>query len=163
MPVTGDRPSPLPTPRTDFARSSGILPNPQDRGDMGAIPIRLDLTVEKLLWLALFVIAALTRLWDLGYRTQHHDESIHTTFSWKFATGETPYVHNPLSHGPFLFHANALIYDLFGANDTTSRLLPAVAGIAIVMTPWLLRDRRLLGRWGALAAGTFLLFSPTFL
>ncbi len=163
MPVTGDRPSPSSTPRTGFDRSTGILPAVQDRGDMGAIAIRLDLSVEKLLWLALFVIAALTRLWDLGYRTQHHDESIHTTFSWKFATGETPYVHNPLSHGPFLFHANALIYDLFGANDATSRLLPAIAGIAIVMTPWLLRDHRLLGRWGALAAATFLLFSPTFL
>jgi predicted membrane-bound mannosyltransferase len=163
--VTGDRPSPPPTQPTGAARfrSTGILPTARARGDMGAIAIRLDLTTERLLWLALFVVAALTRLWDLGSRTQHHDESIHTTFSWKFATGETPYVHNPLSHGPFLFHANALIYDLFGANDATSRLLPAVAGIAIVMAPWLLRDRRLLGRWGALAAGTFLLFSPTFL
>jgi predicted membrane-bound mannosyltransferase len=163
MPVTGDRPSPRPTSPTGTDRSTGINPTARDRGDMGAIALRLDLSVEKALWLALFLLAALTRLWDLGYRTQHHDESIHTTFSWKFATGETPYVHNPLSHGPFLFHANALIYDLFGANDATSRLLPAITGIAIVMTPWLLRDRRLLGRWGALAAGTFLLFSPSFL
>jgi predicted membrane-bound mannosyltransferase len=130
---------------------------------MSATAIRFDLNVERLLWIALFVFAALTRLWDLAYRTQHHDESIHTTFSWKFATGETPYVHNPLSHGPFLFHANALIYELFGASDATSRLLPALTGIAIVMTPWLLRDRHLLGRWGALAAGTFLLVSPSFL
>lgn len=160
MPVTGDRPSHLP-PGPD--RSTGIIPTARTRGDMNAIAIRFDLTVEKLIWLALFVIATLTRLWDLGYRTQHHDESIHTTFSWKFATGETPYVHNPLSHGPFLFHANALIYELFGANDATSRLLPGIAGIAIVMTPWLLRDRRLLGRWGAIAAAAFLLFSPTFL
>jgi len=64
---------------------------------------------------------------------------------------------------PVPFHANALIYQLFGANDATSRILPAVAGIAVVMAPWLLRDQRLLGRWGALAAGTFLLFSPSFL
>jgi predicted membrane-bound mannosyltransferase len=130
---------------------------------MGAIAIRFNLTVERTLWLLLLVLAALTRLWDLGYRTQHHDESIHTVFAWKFATGEQPYVHNPLSHGPFLFHANALIYQLFGGTDATSRLLPALAGIAIVMTPWLLRDRAFLGRWGALGAGTLLLFSPVFL
>lgn len=163
LPVTGHRPSPPATPPTGTDRSTGIIPTAQACGDMGAIAIQLDLTFEKALWLVLLVIAALTRLWNLGYRTEHHDESIHTTFAWTFATGETPYVHNPLSHGPFLFHANALIYELFGANDATSRLLPAITGIAIVMTPWLLRDRRLLGRWGALAAGTFLLFSPSFL
>jgi predicted membrane-bound mannosyltransferase len=132
-------------------------------GDLSAPAFRLYLSLERFLWIALIAIAAMTRLWDLEYRTQHHDESIHTTFSWKFATGETPYIHNPLSHGPFLFHANALIYQLFGANDATSRLLPAIVGIAIVATPWLLRDRAFLGRWGALAAGAFLLFSPSFL
>jgi predicted membrane-bound mannosyltransferase len=31
------------------------------------------------------------------------------------------------------------------------------------MAPWMLRHRDLLGRWGALAAGTFLLFSPSYL
>ncbi|HEV2129147.1 MAG TPA: flippase activity-associated protein Agl23 [Thermomicrobiales bacterium] len=131
--------------------------------DLSAPAFRISLTIEHLLWLGLLVIAALTRFWDLGYRTQHHDESIHTTFSWDFATGEAPYVHNPLSHGPFLFHANALIYQLFGGTDATSRFLPALTGVVIVMTPWLLRHRAFLGRWGALATGVFLLFSPAFL
>lgn len=130
---------------------------------MSAIAFRFNLSLERLLWLLLLATAAGTRLWDLAYRTQHHDESIHTTFAWKFAMGEAPYVHDPLSHGPFLFHANALVYLLLGGSDATSRLLPALTGVAIIATPLLLRDRFFLGRWGALAVGAFLLFSPSFL
>ena len=121
------------------------------------------LTVERVLWAVLIVIAIWTRFWDLGYRAQHHDESLHSYYSGLFATGDRLYVHHPLMHGPFLFHANALVYRLFGDNDTTSRLIPAVFGVAIVWMPWLLRSKSLLGRWGALAAGYMLLISPAML
>lgn len=144
-------------------RLPSLAPSPDRSGAMDAAAFCINLTVERLLWLVLIVAAVVTRFWDLEYRTQHHDESIHTVFSWEFAVGDNPYVHNPLSHGPFLFHANALIYQLFGATDATSRFLPALVGVAIVATPWLLRDRAFLGRWGALAVGAFLLLSPSFL
>lgn len=120
-------------------------------------------TIEHALWAILILIAVWTRFWDLGYRAQHHDESLHSYYSWLFATGDRLYVHHPLMHGPFLFHANALIYKLFGDNDTTSRLIPAMFGVAIVWMPWLLRSKSLLGRWGALAAGYMLLISPAML
>ncbi len=121
------------------------------------------LTIEGLLWAVLLIVTAWTRFWDLGSRTMHHDESLHVYYSWQFATGGIPYVHDPLMHGPFLFHANALIYQLFGATNTTSRLLPALVGVLIVAAPWLLRDRAFLGRWGALATGFMLFVSPSFL
>lgn len=121
------------------------------------------LTLERILWAVLILVAIWTRFWDLGYRAQHHDESLHSYYSWLFATGDRLYVHHPLMHGPFLFHANALIYKLFGHSDTTSRLVPAAFGVAIVAMPWLLRSRALLGRWGALAAGFMLLISPSML
>jgi predicted membrane-bound mannosyltransferase len=121
------------------------------------------MSVESLIWIILVVAAFATRFWNLEYRTLHHDESIHTYYSWFFATGEIPYVHNPLSHGPFLFHANALVYFLFGDSDATSRFLPALAGVLLVGGPWLLRGSRFLGRYGALAAGFMLLISPSFL
>lgn len=143
-----------------FGRFAAVGPS---SGSLHTPALRLHLSLERLLWAILIVVAALTRLWDLGYRTQHHDESIHTVFAWKFSTAESLYVHNPLSHGPFLFHLNALVYQLFGGSDATSRLAPALAGVAIVWVPWLLRDRQQLGRWGALATSTFLLVSPTFL
>lgn len=121
------------------------------------------ITLEQLLWGVLILAAILTRYWDLGYRALHHDESLHAYYSWRFSTGDIPYEHNPLMHGPFLFHANALIYLLFGVSDASSRYLPAATGVALVWLPWLLRGRRFLGPWGALAAGFMLLISPSFL
>lgn len=73
-------------------------------------PIRvpLNITLEGLLYVVILLAAALTRFWDLGSRALHHDESLHAYFSWLLATGQN-YVHDPLMHGPFLFHFNALI------------------------------------------------------
>lgn len=122
-----------------------------------------SIKVEHVLWAVLILVAIWTRFWDLGYRAQHHDESLHSYYSWLFATGDQLYVHHPLMHGPFLFHANALIYKLFGDSDTTSRLIPALFGVVIVALPWLLRSKALLGRWGALAASFMLLISPSML
>jgi predicted membrane-bound mannosyltransferase len=142
----------------------------RDEGTAASVPARLanavaerGITVEQLLWIALLLAAIATRFWNLDYRTLHHDEGIHTYYSWFFSTGETPYRHDPLSHGPFLFHANALVYFLFGGTDATSRFMPALVGVLIVGAPWLLRSRRFLGRWGALAAGFMFLISPSFL
>lgn len=123
--------------------------------------LRQNATVESFLWVLLLLLAAISRLYDLGSRTLHHDESIHTHFSW-LLSDQGVYTHNPLSHGPFLFHANALIYTLLGASDVTSRVLPAITGILIVGMPWLLRGDRFLGRWGALTTSFLLLVSPTF-
>ena len=121
------------------------------------------ISIESFIWILLLIAAIVTRFWNLEFRTLHHDESIHTYYSWFFAAGEIPYRHDPLSHGPFLFHANALIYFLFGDSDATSRFLPALAGVLIVGAPWMLRGSRFLGRWGAMAAGFMLLISPAFL
>ncbi|HYO30196.1 MAG TPA: flippase activity-associated protein Agl23, partial [Thermomicrobiales bacterium] len=119
-------------------------------------------TVESGLYLLFIALAALTRFWDLGSRALHHDESLHAYFSWLFATGQG-YTHDPLMHGPFLFHANALVYLLFGATDASSRFMPALCGTILVGLPWFLRGRRHLGRWGALAASFALLVSPALL
>ncbi len=119
-------------------------------------------TVEQIAYFLIFVAAILTRFWDLGSRALHHDESEHAYYSWIYAIGGG-YTHDPLLHGPFLFHANALITLLFGATDATARFMPAATGVAIVMLPWLLRGPKHLGRWGALSASVFLLFSPSIL
>lgn len=134
-----------PTPRTGVPR--GLRPR---------------WTMETALYGLLLLAAAVTRFWDLGSRTLHHDESLHAYYSWLFASGDG-YVHDPLMHGPFLFHANALVYLLFGASDTTSRIMPALFGTVLVGLPWFLRGPRHLGRWGALAASVMLLVSPSLL
>ena len=118
--------------------------------------------LETVLFLGLVALAVLTRFWDLGSRALHHDESLHTYYSWLFAT-DGRYVHDPLMHGPFLFHANALVYLLLGDSDATSRYMPALFGTVLVGLPYLLRGPRLLGRWGALAASALFLVSPSLL
>ena len=121
-----------------------------------------SISLETACYALIFMLAILTRFWDLGSRALHHDESLHSYYSWVFAEGGG-YRHDPLMHGPFLFHANALAYLLFGTTDYVSRVMPAVAGVIIVMLPWLLRGRQQLGQWGALTASVLLLISPSIL
>ena len=118
----------------------------------------LNLDVEKLLYLILIVAAILTRFVALGDRAMSHDESLHTYYSWNLYKGGG-FSHTPLMHGPFLFHINALIYSLFGADDFTARISVAVFGVALVALPYFMR--RWLGRLGGLIASFMLLISPS--
>ncbi len=60
----------------------------------------------KLLGILIVFFALLIRLFDLGDRVFHHDESVHASFTLKLLeTGQ--YKYNPAYHGPFLFHTTA--------------------------------------------------------
>jgi uncharacterized protein (TIGR03663 family) len=120
----------------------------------------LKLNWEKAIYLAIFLLAVVSRFWDLGARAMSHDESLHALYSYYLYNG-AGYTHNPMMHGPFLFHANALVYFLFGDNDFTARIVPALFGVFMVMSPLLLR--RWLGRLGAIITSILLLVSPSLL
>jgi uncharacterized protein (TIGR03663 family) len=115
---------------------------------------------EKAIYLVIFLLAVVSRFWDLGARAMSHDESLHALYAYYLYDG-SGYVHNPMMHGTFLFHANALIYFLFGDNDFTARIIPALFGVFLVMSPLLLR--RWLGRNGAIITSILLLISPSVL
>ena len=126
-------------------------------GVLGAVGIRLW---EAVAYGILLVVAAAMRLWDLGQRAVHHDESLHSFYSWQLANGQG-FTHDPLMHGPLQFEANAAIFFIFGDSDYTSRLLYAIAGTALVILPLLFRTR--LGTLGALFTSVMLAFSPALL
>ncbi|MHB8577582.1 MAG: flippase activity-associated protein Agl23, partial [Dehalococcoidia bacterium] len=130
------------------------------RGLDRVLALELHLTAEFWLYTALIVVVLVMRFADLGTRALHHDESLHATYSWYLATGRG-YIHDPLMHGPFLFHITALVYLLFGASDASARYAPALLGSAVVLMPLLLRPW--LGRVGAFAAALFIAFSPSLL
>ncbi|MDP9370316.1 MAG: TIGR03663 family protein [Chloroflexota bacterium] len=163
------RPAPLlpngePHPSGDLQERTSD-PGPEslpERGIPSGRGITGRISVETTLYGVFILLAVVTRFWDLGSRTLHHDESLHAYYSWLLATGQG-YVHNPLMHGPFLFHANALVYLLFGDSDASSRFMPALFGVVLVGLPFLLRGPLHLGRWGALAASALFLISPSFL
>src|SRR5262249_18479175 len=123
-------------------------------------PTRFVFTLEHFAYLGLFALALLTHLWGLGDRALHHDETLHAAYSWRLYMGQG-FEHDPLLHGPFLYHIVALMYFLFGDNDFTARLSVALFGSVLVVMPFLIR--RELGRGAALLASAYLLLSPAFL
>jgi len=131
-------------------------------------------------FLGIILLGAILRFWGLGDRPLHHDESLHAYFSlqlmhnlanWQSCFNHTIscYTYDPLLHGPFQFHAIALMYKLsqmlgapdHGVNTTTARLAAAISGSVIVGLPYLLRDY--LGRTTAFLACFLLAISPSML
>jgi len=115
---------------------------------------------EKIAYTVIFFAAVLTRFWDLGARVMSHDESLHTRFAWNLYQGDG-FAHTPLMHGPLLFHATAFFYLLFGDNDFTARIYPALLGVVLVMTPWFMQ--KWIGKVGAIATSVLFLLSPMLL
>jgi predicted membrane-bound mannosyltransferase/DNA-binding beta-propeller fold protein YncE len=140
----------------EFSARSESVAHPVNRWLTGRIPLNWEFWV----YLVILILAIFTRFYILGDRTMSHDESLHTKFSWDlYSTGI--FQHTPLMHGPILFHMTALNYFLFGDNDFTARIYPAVLGVLMVMFPLLMR--RWLGTWGAILASIMLLVSPLIL
>jgi uncharacterized protein (TIGR03663 family) len=111
-------------------------------------------------YVLLVAVALVLRLWDLGDRPFHHDESQDAYFSWIFFT-QGDYEYNPLLHGPLRFYLTAAMYAVFGDSDFTARLAPALMGTLMVPLPYLLRAQ--LGRVAAFATALLLAFGPTYL
>ena len=112
---------------------------------------------EKTLYLLLIVAAFVTRFYDLGVRVMSHDESLHTEYSWYLYQGRG-YIHSPMMHGPLKFEVTAFTYWLLGDTDFTSRIPPALMGVATVALMYFFR--KWLGRAGALVASLLALISP---
>jgi uncharacterized protein (TIGR03663 family) len=112
----------------------------------------------KILGLLIILFALSLRLFELGERVFHHDESIHASFTLKLLeNGE--YSYNPAYHGPFLFHSTALVFHFLGINDTTARLVPVLFGVAAILLLFLLKKE--LGKRGVLWSAYLLAFSPS--
>src|SRR5512144_2354649 len=117
----------------------------------------MSINWEIVLFVVIFLLGIVTRFWDLPYRAYNHDESIHTDWSWNLYTGRG-YQHNPIYHGPLLYHLTALTFFLFGDIDVTGRIPNALFGMILVALPYFFR--RWLGGKGALVTAALLLISP---
>lgn len=128
----------------------------------------------------IILLGAVLRFWGLGDKPLHHDESLHAYFSlqlmhnlenWSQCIHPPPgyacYQYDPLLHGPFQFHAIALVYKIsqllgvydHGVNTFTVRIAAATLGTVIVGLPYFLRDY--LGKVGAWIACFLLAVSPS--
>jgi uncharacterized protein (TIGR03663 family) len=127
---------------------------------ISAVPPRVIPWVGFLPFLVLAVVGLILRLYEVGARAFHHDESLHAVYSWYLYVGRG-YIHDPLMHGPYQFHIPALLYFLFGDSNVTARLAAVLHGTGIIVLPYFLRDE--LGKRGAIAASLLFTVSPAFL
>jgi uncharacterized protein (TIGR03663 family) len=112
----------------------------------------------KVIGLLIILSALLIRLFDLGERVFHHDESVHASFTLKLLnTGQ--YTYEPSYHGPFLFHTTAFVFHYIGINDETARLIPVFFGVAT--SPLLFLLEKEIGKKGVLWSAFLLAFSPS--
>jgi len=142
---------------------------------------------ERFAWIVLLFLSLAFRLYDLGSRPFHHDESIHASFSNQLAWDGT-YKYDPVYHGPVQYVMVATSFrighalrvpsltkapwnwdpvlddrrpELLGRADFFARLPAALGGVLLVAMAWLLRAR--FGKVPAFAAGALLALSPLFL
>ncbi|HEY0752627.1 MAG TPA: flippase activity-associated protein Agl23 [Ktedonobacteraceae bacterium] len=130
-----------------------------------------------------FLLGVGLRFWNLGAKPLHHDESLHGYYAlqllhnlqhwgWCVGLNNPPagyscYQYDPLLHGPFQFHAIALVYQVSqwlgapdnGVNTTTVRIMAALLGSLLVALPFFLRDY--LGKVGAWLACFLLAVAPS--
>ncbi|MCL7452443.1 MAG: TIGR03663 family protein [Anaerolineae bacterium] len=115
------------------------------------------LTMERLAYLAVGLLAVGLRFFQLGLRPLNVGEAIQSLAAYRFVHGAVDVA--PAGTVPALFTGNALGFTLAGAGDFSARWLPALAGVVLVLLPYGLRHR--LGRGGALAASLLLAISPS--
>src|SRR5689334_25417170 len=120
--------------------------------------------------IAIFLIAAVLRLYNLNLVPLHHDEGVNGNFLVRLVR-EGAYNYDPANyHGPTLYYFSAIIpwitklffgnaaRDNYGLTTFTIRLVPVVFGLATIGLIFLLRRR--LGTIAALAGGLLLAISP---
>jgi uncharacterized protein (TIGR03663 family) len=157
----------------------GYVEDEQPRRRIFSPPTRGQVLAWLPFW-GIILLGGILRFWGLGDKPLHHDESLHAYYALQLMKNDLQnwlscfnnlsggcYTYDPLLHGPFQFHAIALVYQISqwlhapdnGVNTTTVRIAAATLGTVIVGLPYFVRDY--LGRIGALLASFFLAISPS--
>ena len=123
-------------------------------GARAAVPA-LSVSLTTVVWLAVIAAAAALRLARLDHLPLTIDESARAFAAWQTSQGDTP----AGWPGDMTASLTAYLFSIFGSSDLLARLLPALAGSALVALLWPLS--RYVGG-AALAAAGLLAFSPLF-
>ncbi len=92
--------------------------------------LRLFFSFERIFFL-IFLLTIFLRFWQLDLKLLHHDEAIHSWFSYELLT-TGGWVYDPSYHGPFLYYVTAGMFHLFGDSDLVARLLPSLFGTMLI-------------------------------
>jgi uncharacterized protein (TIGR03663 family) len=83
------------------------------------------------IFICILLFAIVVRFWTLDLKLLHHDEAIHSWFSYELLTKGT-WIYDPSYHGPFLYYVTAGMFSMFGDSDLVARLLPALFGTLLI-------------------------------
>ncbi len=115
------------------------------------------LTVADGLFVPVFILAGVLRLTNLSAIPLAPGEASNALSAWQLWQPQAM-VSYPATSSAYV-SLTALLMPVLGADEVVVRLIPALAGIGLVLLPWLMR--RWLGAMGALVAGLLLAVSPT--
>jgi len=120
--------------------------------------IKQFFTFERI-FLIIFVSAFIIRFWQLDLKLLHHDEAIHSWFSYELLT-KGSWVYDPSYHGPFLYYVTAGMFSAFGDSDLVARLLPALFGLLLIPLVYCIHRIGYVSKNQTLLVALFLAISP---
>src|SRR5947209_7870068 len=116
----------LPEPRQRPASARAVAVAPERPDEVSSVfPWSAALprvSVEQALYALIVTAGFILRIWDVGSRAMHGDESVHAWMAWNLYNG-TGYHYDPVYHGPLQFIVTAALFFLFGVSETTARLM----------------------------------------
>lgn len=120
--------------------------------------LRQFFTFERI-FLILLVLAFVLRFWQLDLKLLHHDEAIHSWFSYNLLT-ESTWAYDPSYHGPFLYFITAGMFSVFGASDLVARLLPSLFGVLLIPLVYCIYRLGYISKTQTLLVSLFIAISP---
>lgn len=120
--------------------------------------IRHFFTFERI-FLLIFIVALILRFWQPDLKLLHHDEAIHSWFSYKLLT-DGAWMYDPSYHGPFLYFVTAGMFKAFGDSDLVARLLPALFGVLMIPLVYCIYRLGYINRNQTLLVSLFIAISP---
>jgi uncharacterized protein (TIGR03663 family) len=115
-------------------------------------------TFERVFFLIL-LFTVILRFWQLDLKLLHHDEAIHSWFSFDLLT-KGIWIYDPSYHGPFLYYVTAGMFSIFGASDLVARLLPALFGTLLVPLVYFIYRLGYITKAQTLVVALFIAISP---
>ncbi len=120
--------------------------------------IKSIFTFERV-FILILILAFILRFLLLDLKLLHHDEAIHSWFSYTLLT-EGAWKYDPSYHGPFLYFVTAGMFALIGPSDFAARLLPSLFGFLVVPLVYCIYQLGYLRKNQTLVAALFLAISP---
>jgi uncharacterized protein (TIGR03663 family) len=115
-------------------------------------------TFERI-FCVILLIAIFLRFWQLDLKLFHHDEAIHSWFSYRLLTTGA-WIYDPAYHGPFLYYVTAGMFSLFGDADLVARLIPALFGTLLIPLIYCIYRLGYINKTQALLVAIFIALSP---